>query len=75
MLPSTTAAIADVGARRGLAQRRWRDNSDDLTDGVAFFGFSESGDHAVAGSAVGNHDRLAVAAADAVGAVGKPVDI
>ena len=75
MLPGTSAAIADVGARRSLAQRRRRDDVYNRTDGVALFGLNEPGDHPIAGSAVGNHDRFAVAAADAVGAVGKPVDI
>ena len=75
MLPSAAAAVADVGAGRGLSQRRWFDDFYDFTEGIALFRFDNPRDQAVARSAMGNHDRLAFQAANAVRAVGKPVDI
>ena len=75
MLPGTTAAISDIGTRGSLAQRRRRDDTYNFTDGVALFGINDPGDQTVAGRAAGNHNRFAIRAPDAVGSVGKSIDL
>ena len=75
VLPRATAASADIGARWRLAKQRRSEHAGRFADRVALFLFGDPHLHRVTGRRVGNHYRLAVQPADAVGTVGKSIDL